>query len=579
MQGILCLILAATLALAAAVRQYRLRPQRAELDPPEQIGDYLLSRPAGWIDRNWAEGIVLEQPAAGGQVHRRIEIAQTRNAGFVSPLQYLVNCGELAVGELTDQLKVSANNPQGPFLQTIAIGPWPALLVRRPPVPPQYATRQPMKHGQLLACTILPSGHAIVLRFWTAGMVQPADEVLFLAVANSLRLDAQPEILAGPQLSLPDNIHLETPRSLATFATHDKLRVSRTLVDTAAPDWLAVDLVPCVVLAHDPAPELLAMLMLRDSAWGLETVRQIDESTWTCQRRPEEAFGAWAYLRINGDGRALLAEFRTAMPASAPVQARVEALWQQISPAIAFPNPSNVRERVKTGSAAVAQLPADPAALLDRPQTVQSWEWYSEDLPKTSTMTIQYGFNATDAWGMITTENGPPPGSSNQQHSQWRLNRDGGVYDHLLIRFGSARFSQECHLLNHRLQLTTRQIPGPVFQSVGEVPAAYLPGGILPLVLGRLPAQPMILHTETILAPHELPAIIPLRLLMEPAEDLPKHLPKHEQAMRCWSIRLNGASDSTRWYLDDAGQLHSITYPAGTHLHRLENETNAPARE
>lgn len=578
LQGALCLILVATLGLAVVVREYRLRPRVVELDPPEQIGDYRLARPSGWIDRNWAEGIVLEEGADATQVRRRIEIAHTRNAGLISPLQYLLACGELSEEELAHLVALATTQSQRRFFQSIQIGPWPGILVRRLPQPQVSPTRQPMKQqGQLLACTVLPSGHAIVLRFWRAGYPEPADEQLFIAVAQSLRLDAQPELFAGPELQWGDGVRVEVPKGLVTFAVQDVLRVSRTLVDTEAPGWLAVDLVPCTVLAHDPGPEMLGMLMLRDAAWSVDDFRQIDESTWVCQRRSDSPFPAWAYLRIGGDGRAMLAEFRGGLPGSAAMQARVEALWERLSLGIAFSGQGNVRERVKRGAAALRQGPADPAALLERVEPIQIWEWYSEDLPKTSAMKVQYGSNEAEVWGIVSSQDGPPLGSSVEQLSRWRLARDGGAYDHLLTHTGSTRFSQECRVAKGMIHLATRRTPGMAFQSAGEVPEGFVPGGILPLALGRLPSEPMILHTEAMLAPGELPAVVPLRLLMEPASDLPKHLPDHPQPMRCWSIRLNGASDATRWYLDDAGQLHSVTYPAGTHLHRRESNVNSPA--
>jgi len=85
------------------------------------------------------------------------------------------------------------------------------------------------------------------------------------------------------------------------------------------------------------------------------------------------------------------------------------------------------------------------------------------------------------------------------------------------------------------------------------------PGGLLPLVLGKLPFEPMLLSTESMPAtPGVSPGLILLRL--DPAFDLPRTLPGSREPMRCWNIMQSGCGESSRWYVDEKGKLQAVAF-------------------
>ena len=108
-----------------------------------------------------------------------------------------------------------------------------------------------------------------------------------------------------------------------------------------------------------------------------------------------------------------------------------------------------------------------------------------------------------------------------------------------------------------------------MIRGTADVSGIYVPGGLLPLVLGRLPLEPMLLSTESMPATAGAsPGLILLRL--EPAFDLPRKLPGATEPMRCWSITQSGCGESSRWYLDEKGKLQAVAFAGKVVLRRKE---------
>jgi hypothetical protein len=132
--------------------------------------------------------------------------------------------------------------------------------------------------------------------------------------------------------------------------------------------------------------------------------------------------------------------------------------------------------------------------------------------------------------------------------------------------------SQESHLANGRWNTTVRQGDDGVAQASGTVPEAFVPGALLPLVIGHFPYEPMILRTESILMPGESVSARPMVLVLEPDFDLPKVPPGQDEAMRCWRVQVSGSGQVSRWYVDGEGRLDSIDFADGVHWHGGRSE-------
>jgi len=583
MEASLWLALAAALGVAAFVQRHGPRQTGVDLAPRQQLGDFQVRAPAGWVGRHSTGGVVLEEPPGRSGAGRRLEIRCARATRFVSPLEYLVRSGDLRARDasvLTSQH--APGERRVPAAKKVTIAAYPGVSVSQTHVLRTINPPHAQLSKQTLACTILPDGRAVVLQLLGEGMADAADEDLVHRVGESLVLNEQPATRSGGELELPGGVHLAVPKGFRTFAAQDKFRTSKTMVAGERNGWLAVDVTPCFVLDDDRPAALLSMLMLRDPSFHSESVREVDQQTWVCHRRPEDLFPGVVYLRVNGDGRALLAEFRWDGPGPQrdAEQAGVESAWQQIAVSLRFSPGSDVSVLLHGGAAAVEQFPRDAGTLLPPSILAARWQWYDEAVPKTWWTTTQYALDAASIWAVHNTDRSPALGRAGRERSQWRVSRDRSRYDCILTRSGGDEpLSQESRLADGQLTTLVRRGSEVVAKWAGKVPEAYVPGALLPVLIGSLPFEPMILRTESALDPDGLACGTPLVLLLEPAFDAPRTLPGEKEGMRCWSVHVNGTSKSSRWYIDSEGILDSISFAGGLNFHRVEHAASTRVTE
>jgi hypothetical protein len=108
--------------------------------------------------------------------------------------------------------------------------------------------------------------------------------------------------------------------------------------------------------------------------------------------------------------------------------------------------------------------------------------------------------------------------------------------------------------------------------ATGTPSQVFIPGALLPLVLGKLPYRPMMLQVEGMLDPAGWVCPDPITLLLEPAFDVARYTAGSAEAMRCWKVEVSGTGRSSRWYLSPDGRLQAISFGGGVHLHRLESD-------
>ena len=195
------------------------------------------------------------------------------------------------------------------------------------------------------------------------------------------------------------------------------------------------------------------------------------------------------------------------------------------------------------------------------------------------TMTSTHVLGESAIGGVDHTGGWPPPAGEGLELRQWQLWRTWDRYEISIRRGGAAPvLSQLTKVKDRQVQTVLFEGNKPAGLGGGTVPPLFIPGAALPHLLGRLPFEPMVLRTESIFWPTASASLAPLTLVLEPSFDLPR-LPETDgaDAMRCWRIRVSGLSDSSRWYLDSAGRLHSISYAHGIRLQRVDAGPEAPA--
>jgi hypothetical protein len=574
LQATLCFVLAAAVGLAAIVRSRKVHASRIELEAPETFGTLELRKPAGWTGSPHVDGVTLTEPASAERPGRKLRVWHAVNDVFMSPLEYLVRSGDLSTREATLLLDAGGPDDESVRFRTISIAGWPGVLVSQTRWISAPGVQRPITWKQTLACTILPSGEAVRLRLEGQGVADERDEKLVRRVAEKIILSSSPRPGHRGRLDLGRGIEVLIPDSLAAASMPDSFRTGRTLVAPEGAPWLAVELTPCIWLPGEPPGALASKLAVRDPEFHAGPVRQLDARTWLCERQGDSArlFPASVYLRIEDDGRALLAEFR--WNAAAGGHRTVASTWQSLAAGLRFlPEEQTAQQLLRQGADVVRRLPTTPAELFDTLPLRETWQWYHESSPKTSPATLTWQPDALGLHGTVVMESSPPLAGLGGDSTHWRLGTDYVYTSHRQRTSAAGILVQETRSERGKLSMILEDGRGRRLVDRSHTPSdALIPGALIPWVLRRMPYQPLLLQTESILDPGAWVSGDPLTLLLEPAFDLPRYPAGSNEAMRCWKLEVSGSGRSSRWYLSQDGRLEAIAFGGGIHLHRLEPE-------
>jgi hypothetical protein len=571
MQAALCFVLAASLGLAAWVSRRQTRTVRLALGNETVIEGLTVSRPDDWTLVREEDGLLLEEATKGVAAPRKLKIRYARSSIFMSPLEYLVRCGELQAHEASALMEASAG-PRAEVVKMINIAGWPGILLSQTRVMSGVDARQQMMWKRTLACAVMAGGDVVLLRLEGEGAATTTDEDLVRRVAESLKVNERERPQMEGEVELAGGIRMPVGVGMLRAGESDPLRIDRRLIDSDAGAWIGVDLVPCVAFPRENDQSLSAVLLLRDPQYHPGPIQKIDEQTWMCSRDQRGLFAGVAVLKCAKDGRAVLAEFRWdrfAQPGQT-VANRVTALRQSIIQGVRFEDEVALTELLNRGVAARKTLAADPQVLFDWENPNETWQWYDEISSRTSLLKLAY----RDEWVWVSatgsTTGGLPMFSFDTEFFSWRLARDWSSYDFELTRAGqSSSLSHTVRVRKGKLETEIMEGGDGMIRGTADESAIYVPGGLLPLVLGKLPFEPMLLSTESMPATAGAsPGLILLRL--DPAFDMPRKLPGADEPMRCWNITLNGYGESSRWYLDEKGRLQTVAFAGKVVLRRKE---------
>lgn len=574
MQVVLCVVLAASLELAALVSRRQTRTHRVVLGNTSTVIEGLaVKRPDDWTLVREEDGLLLQETGKAITAPRKLKIRYARSSIFMSPLEYLVRCGELQAHEASALMDATAG-PHPEVVKPITIAGWPGILLSQTRVMSGVDAKQQMMWKRTLACAVIAGGEVLLLRLEGEGAATTSDEDLVRRVAESLRVNDRGPPEAGGELELAGGIRVLPREGMLRGGESDPLRISRRLIESDPRTWIGVELTPCVVFPRENDQTLSAILLLRDPQFHPGTVQKIDEQTWMCSRDPRLPFGGLAVLKCSKDGRALLAEFRWdrfAQPAQA-VANRVGALRQSLMQQVKFEDETDLGELVNRGLAARKTLPADPQVLFDWENPGETWQWYDEISSRTSLLKLSYRDERAWISATASTTTGLPMFAFETEYFSWRLARDWSTYDFELNRAGqSSSLSHSARVRNGKLETEIMEGGDGMIRGTADVSGIYIPSGLLAHVLGKLPLEPMILSTDSFPATAGAsPGLILLRL--EPAFDMPRKMPGAAEPMRCWSITPSGCGESSRWYVDDKGKLQAIAFAGKVVVQKKDTE-------
>src|SRR5215204_2710172 len=160
MQGVLCLVLVGSLAVAGLVSRRQVRTHYVQLINSTVIDGLTVKRPSDWTLVRDEDGLLLEEAGKGITSPRKLKIRYARSSIFVSPLEYLVRCGELQAHEASALMESSAA-PRAEVVKTITIAGWPGILLSQTRVMSGVDARQQMMWKRTLACAVMTGGDVV----------------------------------------------------------------------------------------------------------------------------------------------------------------------------------------------------------------------------------------------------------------------------------------------------------------------------------------------------------------------------------------------------------------------------------
>jgi hypothetical protein len=95
------------------------------------------------------------------------------------------------------------------------------------------------------------------------------------------------------------------------------------------------------------------------------------------------------------------------------------------------------------------------------------------------------------------------------------------------------------------------------------VPPQYVPGQLLPLLMGKLSSTPMLLRAESFVTSEAPGAPEPLTILIRPATNTTRKAEGDPTPLRCLTAEVNGSGRVSRWYFTSGGEVECVELPGG----------------
>jgi hypothetical protein len=577
MKVILWVVFGGTMGLAGLVTHQQSKSRRVELSQqPIDVQGLSIKLPAKFKQRAAQQqdtSIIVEAAESGSGRNRRIlTVYRERLDSPMSPFEYLMRRFDVNTAPQEEFVEAT-------FTHGTRFGSYPGIITFEFSAIPGNSGEPPQR--TTYAAAVLPSGRAITIKLQARGKIDTSDSVLVDQVARNLTISDEPPLgTAGKRITLAGGIELTPPSPFRPVLGADPNRTSRRLwqevpdPDNSALQWASVELVPFIILSPrqlseqetDLETELRTALLAFDPRWrGTELKRVADDEFQASdpEEVPEQIVSTRAFIRTSPSGRALLTVVR------APA-ADVSAYWNQLRSTVRLDDSAQLDEMIRLGAAEVARLRELP---LDQLLAQREDEWH---------LYVNQSRSPHLGWSHIEWT----PGSITAE-VQTRLRASGGLY----VR-GTNKWNASADWNRHRSDLelvqstrstapkqTTCRIDvrgdsvslwatreGKNLEQWKRIaPANYIPGSILPHLIGKLSlsdGSAMLLKTDSFptswtVAPEGL-----FTLIVRPAENATTQPEsKRSRDSRTVSIEINGSGELTQWRFADDGTLESIKHP------------------
>ena len=589
MQVVIWVILLMTIGLAEVVALSAKRANRVELAPQTVTVDGVSvrlpaerwrARPSGDKPRM----IVQAADGSPGEESRTISVLSERLDAPMSPLEYLATAFNVS--------PPGAIDPDNEYshVTSLKVAGQPGVLV----TVQGASVRRREIIRDLYACAVLPSLRAVVVHLRGIGEPTAADRAVVGSIAGSIGVASEPALAqAGEAVTLAESqIAFTTPKGFVAVQEADEWRTDRRLwpapaarakerADEFERDWTTVELVGCLAPAgkgidakrrEKMTAAMLTLLLARDAnLWRGASVTPEGDTIWRAEpARPPGGsylFPSRAYLITDAKGLGLLAIFRGGFGGGG-----FDADWQTLAESVKFPTPSpiDLAALEKAGADDVARLRAQGYERLLADRQEQWWLWTGGgEHPYLGWSHVDFNINALS--GKRETKQRKPGGGVSRITEEFDYRDSDARYHADVKREDSEAMVEDVQSLQQTTNLVGPQVSVGIRVRTASpttwkspAPANFIPGALLPLLIGKLGDQPMLLRTESFPGHEAAGAPELLSLLIRPAGTATTQKAEGEdEPMRCVTAQVNGSGRISRWLFRRSGELESVELPGG----------------
>ena len=573
MQGIMWIVLGATVGLAALVSHHR----RTSIDV--KLGDAISHRgvtvqlPKGWeivktADKQSAVVVTAtekknDDDEEGGA--RVLKITREPLGSYRSPIEYALSQlhpggGASKIIQGQDYFPID-NSPGEVLYQVRDLAPTSLRDARQ-------GGRRRVK--TICAATVAPSGRGIAIAMDADGDIDASDMELIKRIAATVKLADEPPLIDSTEVKLDNAVRVPIPADFSTARRDDALAMPRMLrgKNTTGP-MRSITVLPIVWLPKDGSATLLTMLSLSGSDFEDAQVRPDSSGGFRADADPamRHLLPVRAYS-ISRNNLGVIAIFRGGEDDN-----WIDETWQSMRDKIVFPDESNVDDLIANGTSAAKHLSESGLTPLLPEVTDDLWWVMCVNGPERAFGWTKYtpGANAGKFEGRVQFENqlqdvvydwrGPADLKTYRVKSTYDIS---DLRDKDAPRKDSRAF--DASLKAGKVDLRT----GSAKPVTYPAPPNYIPGGWLPLILPKLVDRPMIIHTDSFIdyayaQPRDL-----LTITLRPEPDAARSSDDTGTKMRCICVQVSGAIEKSRWFFRVDGTLDGIDYPDAQHLIRSD---------
>src|SRR5947207_4593447 len=283
MQGIMWIILGATVGLAALVSHHRRSAFEVKLGPAINYRTVTGQLRKGWKitkspDELSSTLITADESADSSDEDeevgsRRIRIVREPLGTYRTPLEF-------AISRLP-----SGGHLRGKEHLPIAGFPGEALYQMRDMTP--KSLQQILAHGgsvpakTLCIATVGNSGRGLAVELEGIGEPESHDIDLIKRIAATIKIDDEPPLVETPEIVLGNEVHVPVPELFATVKQDDSLITARLMRTKAAGGAMrSIMVAPMVMLPKDTRETVHTALALFDYNFEDADVRQDEGGAW-----------------------------------------------------------------------------------------------------------------------------------------------------------------------------------------------------------------------------------------------------------------------------------------------------------